>query len=143
MAERDTAVVPWPVVVVDDDPLARALVVRCLRALGLSNPVVEVVDGDDARAVLAGMLEPPVLVLLDLELPGRNGLEVLSWMRSDPHLCSTPVVMLTGSAELEDVDAAYELGILSYLVKPVGFEALQDVVRTLAQPWALVPDAEA
>lgn len=140
MAELNAASLPWPVVVVDDDELARALVVQHLRKLKLLNRVVEAVDGDAACTVLSGLADPPVLVLLDLEMPGRSGLEVLSWLRSHPLLGRVPVVMLTGSAELDQVDAAYELGIASYLVKPVGFGALQDVVRQLDLPWALLPD---
>lgn len=112
---------PWPIVVVDDDELARALVVRHLRKLGLCNPVVEAVDGDAACEVLAGLGSRPALMLLDLEMPGRSGLEVLRWVRGQESLADLPVLMLTGSAELDEVDAAYELGIASYLVKPVGF----------------------
>lgn len=127
--------------VVDDDELARALVVLHLRKLGLCNPVVEAVDGNAACEVLSALESRPALMLLDLEMPGRSGLDVLRWVRGLDSLADLPVLMLTGSAELSDIDAAYELGIASYLVKPVGFGALDDVVRRLRLPWALVPPA--
>lgn len=127
-----------PVVVVDDDELARELVARLLQKLALVNPLVFAEDGDRAVDLLStGPM--PALVLLDLDMPRRSGLEVLAWLRSDARLRRIPVIMLTGSAELEEVDRAYELGITSYLVKPVGFSALRDVMRDLAAPWVLLP----
>lgn len=133
----------WPVVVVDDDELARELVVRSLRKLRVQNPVVEAADGNAACEVLAGLDSPPVLLLLDLQMPGRSGLEVLQWVRGHGSLAALPVVMLSGSAELDDVDAAYELGIASYLVKPLGYAALDDVLRQVGLPWAIVPGGPA
>jgi len=129
----------WVVVVADDDEMARELVVRYFAKLKLVNRVVHATDGDDAVRVLAEESLCPALVLLDLEMPGRSGLEVLRWLRGERRLSDVPVVMLTGSAELDEVDEAYALGISSYLVKPVGFAALQDVIRQLGLAWALVP----
>lgn len=131
--------VEWPIVVVDDDELARALVVQHLRKLRLRNPVIEAVDGEHAYEVLRCLDVAPALVLLDVHMPRRSGLELLEWMRSDPGLADVPVVMLTVSAELDEVDASYELGVASYLVKPVGYRALDDVLRGGDVPWALVP----
>lgn len=135
----DVSRIEWPIVVVDDDELARALVVRHLHKLGLRNPVVEAIDGDMACEVLAGLQPQPVLMLLDLEMPGRSGLEVLEWVRGERSLAELPVVMLTGSAELGEIDSAYGLGIVSYLVKPVGYGALDDVLRRVGLPWAILP----
>lgn len=132
-------VVEWPVVVVDDDEMARMLIIQHLRMLHLRNPVVEAVDGNQACELLGGLAVRPVLVLLDLEMPGRSGLEVLHWLRGQESLADLPVVMLTGSAEIDEIDAAYALGITSYLVKPVGFSALNNVLRQVGLPWAMVP----
>lgn len=131
-----------PVVVVDDDESARVLIRRYLQRLQLANPVLTAEDGDRAVRVLAAGTISPALVLLDLHLPGRSGLEVLEWMRQD-RFAEVPVVMLTGSSELADIDRAYELGISSYLVKPVGFGALDDVLRKLPAPWMLLQPARA
>lgn len=129
----------WVVVVADDDEMARDLVVRYFAKLKLANRVVHACDGEHAVRVLSDEGLRPALVLLDLEMPGRSGLDVLRWVRGEHRLAEVPVVMLTASAELDEVDEAYALGISSYLVKPVGFAALQDVVRQLGLPWALVP----
>jgi two-component system, response regulator len=129
----------WVVVVADDDEMARELVVRYFVKLKLANRVVYACDGDDAVRVLSDEGLRPVLVLLDLKMPGRSGLDVLRWVRGEHRLAEVPVVMLTGSAELDEVEEAYAVGISAYLVKPVGFAALEDVVRRLGLPWALVP----
>jgi DNA-binding response OmpR family regulator len=85
--------------------------------------------GDRARFPL------PDLVVLDLKLPNKSGLEVLGWLRSTPTLNGLRVVVLTSSSEEADIDAAYGLGVESYLVKPVGFEELRVRVEALAAYW--------
>ena len=128
-----------PLVVVDDDELARELVVSYLRKLNLRNRLVLATDGQVAIEALRSAAAVPALVLLDLEMPVKSGLDVLRWLRGVEAFAQVPVVMLTASATLEDIDEAYRLGILSYLVKPVGFAALKDVVRELNLPWVLLP----
>ena len=72
------------------------------------------------------------LILLDLKLPRKSGLEVLEWLASRAELRDLPVVALTSSSEAEDVRAAYRLGVKAYVVKPVGFEPLRSLVRAVA-----------
>lgn len=127
-----------PIVVVDDEAVARELITRYLRKLGLRNPVLEAADVDSAIEILR-TTPLPALVLLDVVMPGRSGLELLEWLRAHAELRSTPVLMLTVSAELEEVDRAYALGISAYLVKPVGYAALEDVIRHLGGSWLLLP----
>jgi CheY-like chemotaxis protein len=84
-------------------------------------------------------------VLLDLKLPRKSGLEVLAWLRGHDTLRRLPVVVLTSSREAPDVRRAYDLGANSYLVKPVGFEALRQLVETLGLYWLTLnepPDTE-
>ena len=131
----------WVVLVIDDDPAARKLVIRFLEKMRLRNPLVEAVDGDDAIAKLSEDGTHPVLVLLDLKMPGRSGIEVLRWMRGRTRFRDVPVVVLSGFAELADMDEMYALGIVSYLVKPVGFPALGDLLRQVDLPWMLMPPA--
>lgn len=132
-----------PVLVVDDDPVAVELICRFLAKLRLANPVVGLSTGDRAVAHLTGVLSGttigalPALVLLDHTMPGRSGLEVLRWIKGQPGLATVPVVMLTGASEVDDINEAYDLGVASYLVKPVGFEALGDVLRSLEAPWTI------
>lgn len=127
-----------PIVVVDDDPSARQLVRLYLRRAQLRNPVLEARDGGHAVELLGGLDVPPALVLLDVDMPTLSGLELLRWMRDHADLAPVPVVMLTGMAALDSVEQAYELGIVSYLVKPVGFAAMSDVLMRLDRPWILL-----
>ena len=77
-------------------------------------------------------------MLLDLKLPRRSGLEVLAWVREQPALRRLPVVVLTSSRESVDVNRAYDLGVNSYLTKPVGFEALIEMVKNVNLYWLVL-----
>jgi CheY-like chemotaxis protein len=131
-----------PILIVDDDDPSRLLIEASLSALRLANPVVMACDGDDAVQQLQPCLRNealvPVLVMLDGQMPGRSGLEVLRWMREQPALRDVPVIMLTGMSDMDSIQDAYSSGAASYLVKPVAFEALADVIRGLHRPWVLL-----
>lgn len=132
-----------PILVAEDHPDARAMLARLLAKARVVNRVDFAEDGqvaiDYLAAVAGGQRPAPVVVLLDLQMPRKSGLEVLRWLRSEGALPATPVVILTGSAEMEDVRECHNLGAASYLVKPVGFVALSDVLRGLDLRWALLP----
>lgn len=130
-----------PILVAEDDPSARTLIVRFLERLYLVNPIVHAGDGDEAVTILEKADPPPAVALLDVRMPGRSGLEVLRWIRGDERLRDLPVILLTASAEADEVHEAHELGATSYLVKPVGYDALGEVLRSLRLPWAFRPDA--
>ncbi|MEO8496548.1 MAG: response regulator [Planctomycetota bacterium] len=88
----------------------------------------------------------PVLMRLDLKLPKNNGFDVLEWVRAQPKLKRLPVVMLTSSSETPDISKAYDRGVNSYLVKPVGNEAFVDMLKTVKLCWLITnmkPDLEA
>ena len=86
----------------------------------------------------------PVLCVLDLSLPDMSGLDVLRHIRVDSRaLARLTVIMLTGSGNDADIDAAYDLGIDAYLIKPAGVHGLPDVVRELRLPYELILDREA
>lgn len=125
-----------PIIVADDDRAARELVLRLFRKLNLVNPILTAEDGEQAIAIL--QTTRPALVLLDITMPRSSGLDVLTHIRTDKRLADVPVIMLSGTSDLADVDAAYSLGVVSYLVKPVGFVALRDVVHELGLPWVLL-----
>jgi len=140
-----------PILLVEDDASQALLVDRVLRKTRLTNPLIALRNGDDAIAYLEGHgrysdreLTPlPVLVLLDVHVPGKSGLEILSWLREQPALGHIPVVMLSGSGESEDIDRAFALGAESYLVKPVAFDALLDTVSSLGLAWTILGRANA
>jgi CheY-like chemotaxis protein len=138
-----------PVVVVEDDGNDVVLLERAFRKSNLLNPLVFLPDGEVARDYLAGHGEyadreahpMPVLMLLDLKLPRLSGLELLEWMRERPALRTLPVVILTSSREGRDLERAYALGANSYLVKPVAFEALLELVRAIGLYWVVLNEA--
>ncbi len=136
------SVIARPVFVVEDDAVSRMLMCACLTGLGLMNPAVELADGDEAIEELRRLMAEeadslPVLVVLDRRLPGISGMDVLRWMRLQPELRAVPIVMLSGDDDAAGVTEAYQLGVRSYLVKPVGFAALGLVVREMGLPWLL------
>jgi DNA-binding response OmpR family regulator len=85
----------------------------------------------------------PVFVLLDLKLPRRTGLEVLEWVKERAGVKRIPIVVLTSSKHDSDVNRAYELGANSYLVKPVSFQGLIDLVKTLQLYWLVLNERPA
>jgi CheY-like chemotaxis protein len=131
-----------PLLVAEDSADARAVFVRLLGKLRIANPVEFAHDGqmaiDYLAGVIAGERAAPVVVLLDLNMPRKSGLDVLRWVRDEGKFPATPIVILTGSAEMHEVRECHELGVASYLVKPVGFAALSDVLRTLDLRWAML-----
>ena len=138
-----------PLVVVEDDDNDVVLLERAFRKSNLLNPLVFLPDGEVARDYLAGRGEYvdraahplPVLMLLDLKLPRMSGLELLAWMREQPTLRSLPVVVLTSSRESRDLERAYALGANSYLVKPVAFETLLELVRAIGLYWLMLNES--
>ncbi|MDP3973089.1 MAG: EAL domain-containing protein [Candidatus Nanopelagicales bacterium] len=133
---------PRPILVVDDDRVVRLWITTQLTALRLVNPVIEAADGDEAFRILSDPNLHPALILLDIRMPGRDGLQLLRWLRKDSSHSDVAVVMLTITAEVNEVDEAYSLGISSYLVKPVNAGALEQAIRETGLPWLLVPDGE-
>jgi CheY-like chemotaxis protein len=124
---------------VEDDTNDTLLLEHAFKKAGLVFDLQAVSDGDQAIAYLRGVNDfsdrdkhpLPKLILLDLKMPRLSGFDVLTWLRSDEGLRCVPVVVLTSSNHDADVKRAYALGAKSYLVKPVGFEALVELVKTL------------
>lgn len=131
------------ILLVEDNPDDVLLARRAVKKATLPVALKVVEDGDEAVAYLDGSGQfgdrdrhpLPALVLLDLKLPKRSGLEVLRWVRSQPALDTTPVVVLTSSSEDEDIQKAYALGANSYLQKPVAFNGLVQLLGVLDLYW--------
>ena len=131
------------ILIVEDNPTDVMLIRRALARLKIANPVQVVADGDRAVDYLSGhddyadrmQFQLPALILLDLKLPRRSGLEVLEWLRRQEGLRRVPVVMLTSSRQSDDVNRAYDLGANSYLAKPVEFDGLQEMLGTINTYW--------
>jgi CheY-like chemotaxis protein len=107
-------------------------------------------DGDGAIAYLSGSGDyadrlkypMPSLILLDLKMPRATGFEVLQWIRAHHELGKIPVVVLSGSELQQDIQQAYDTGANSYLVKPLGFDALVSLVRSLDALWLSLAEAQ-
>ena len=129
-----------PVLLVEDNPVDVDLTLRAFTRRKLVNPILVARDGEEALAWVerwaAG--EPlPLVILLDLKLPRIHGLEVLAQWKSNPVSQAIPVVILTSSAEDQDIAAAYRLGANSYIVKPVDFEKFLEVADQIELYWCV------
>lgn len=124
---------------VEDDPNDTLLFQHACQKAGVVFDLQAVSDGDQAMAYLRGLNDfsdrqkhpMPKLILLDLKMPRVSGFDVLNWLRTEDSFRTVPVVVLSSSNHDADVKRAYDLGAKSYLVKPVGFEALVELVKTL------------
>jgi CheY-like chemotaxis protein len=131
-----------PILLVEDNEMDVDLTLQALQEHGVVNPIVSCLDGAEALAYMETHHEPsdpqiPVLVLLDLRLPKVDGLEVLKRARSHSIWKQVPVIILTTSRQNEDIEAAYKIGVNSYIVKPVDFAAFAEVVKTIKVYWLL------
>lgn len=134
------------ILLVEDNPADAELTQRALRRNRVRNDIHWVQDGAEALDFLfsegayaprAGMAAPR-LVLLDLKLPKVDGMDVLRRMKADARTKGIPVVMMTSSQEERDLVASYELGVNSYVVKPMEFEEFTKVVGQVGLYWDLV-----
>lgn len=125
------------IVLVEDNPDDADLVIRALRKNGINNTLVHLLDGEQALNFLFDQDAPPCpkLILLDIKMPKVDGLEVLQRIKSDERLCRIPVVLLTSSKEDRDIYESYQLGVNSYVVKPVDFDSLTKTVQGLGLYW--------
>jgi len=134
------------VLLVEDNPRDAELTIRALKKHNLANQLFHVEDGAEALDFLFGrgkfegqeINHPPKVVLLDLKLPKVNGLEVLRAMKDGEQTRSIPVVVVTSSAEDPDIRTAYQLGVNSYVVKPVQFEAFMEAMSKVGIYWLMV-----
>lgn len=134
------------ILLVEDNPDDLALSLRALRKANLANHIQVARDGAEALEFIfcegphanRKIENGPKVVLLDLKLPKVDGLEVLRRIKSDPRTKSIPTVVLTSSKEQKDVVESYQLGVNSYMVKPVNFERFVATVQELGMYWLLL-----
>ena len=136
---------PVEILLVEDSPDDVELTLHALQEGNLANRIQVARDGAEALEFLFGTGEyagrraedTPKLVLLDLKMPKVDGLEVLRRVKSDPRTKTVPVVVLTSSEEERDIVESYQLGVNSYVTKPVDFEQFTEAVRQLGLYWML------
>lgn len=130
---------------VEDSALDAELTIRALKAGGLANRLLWVKDGQEAldylfrQGAYAGRDDAvPKLVFLDLKMPRVDGIEVLKAIKADERTRRIPVVVMTSSQEEKDVAQSYDLGVNSYVVKPVDFNALVELARQAGYYWLAI-----
>jgi len=134
------------ILIVEDNPQDAELTIRAMRKNNLANNFYVAEDGEEAldfifckgKYVNRSFTHPPKVIFLDLKLPKISGLEVLQEIKSNPLTKSLPVVMVTSSREDPDIRKAYELGVNSYVVKPVNFEDFLSAMSQTGLYWLLV-----
>jgi len=132
-----------PILYAEDDENDIFLMERAFSKLQIPNVLRTVTDGKTAIAYLAGtppyqdrLAHPlPALMMMDLSMPGKHGLEVLKWMKDQPVLASIPVIVLSSSNQEKDIQAAYQLGAKGFLIKPGHPEQLLRVVKAIQDFW--------
>jgi len=134
---------PVTILLADDDEEDRELTIEALRSSRLANDVRTAADGEELMDYLhrRGRFRAPAdaptpgLILLDLNMPRKDGREALSEIKSDPVLRKIPVIVLTTSKAEEDIVRSYDLGVNSFITKPVTFSSLADAMKVLARYW--------
>ena len=127
------------ILLVEDDPDHELLTIRALKKSNIANRVEVARDGEEAVRLLFGP-EPlmPQVILLDLKLPKLDGLEVLRRIRESDQTRMLPVVVLTSSDEDRDLVRSYQLGVNSYIRKPVNFSDFAEATRQLGMYWLVL-----
>ena len=131
------------ILLVEDDPDHEALAVRALKKSNVVNDILVAHDGEEALEMLHGdgpkaLKELPQVILLDLKLPKIDGLEVLQRIRENERTRRMPVVVLTSSDEERDLARSYQLGVNSYIRKPVSFAEFTEATRQLGMYWLVL-----
>lgn len=132
-----------PILLVDDSPEDCEATRRAFQKAGLANPFFRCADGDEAldflyqRGKYAGpnAAPRPSLILLDLNLPGTDGRDVLALVKKDPHLKAIPVLVLTTSSDERDIEGCYRAGANSYIKKPVDMGGFLNAIQRLSNYW--------
>ncbi len=134
------------ILLVEDSINDAELTIREMKKHNLANELFHVKDGEEALDFIFGrgafadriIEHRPKLVLLDIQMPKVNGIEVLEQIKTDERTKTIPVVMLTSSKEDPDIKRCYELGANSYIVKPVNFEAFTAAIKSIHYYWLLL-----
>ena len=138
---------PIDLLLVEDDADDAELTIRELKKHNMANHLFHVKNGEEAIdfifavgkfAGTRNVTQPPKLVLLDIQMPKVNGIEVLQRIKSDERTRAIPVVILTSSKENPDIQKCYALGANSYIVKPVNFERFAESIKNLGFYWLLL-----
>jgi CheY-like chemotaxis protein len=134
-----------PILLVEDDRLDTMMVKQALKDLKVLNPLVCSGNGKEALDYLKDEHKAkPCVIFSDLNMPQTNGVEFLRTIKADERLKRIPVVVLTASAEEQDIFETFNLGVAGYVIKPFDYKKLVEAIRTIAMYWTLseLPEGE-
>ncbi len=134
------------ILIVEDNPSDAEMALRAFKKNNLTNNILVAEDGEEALEYIFSTgkyadkdkIAQPKIILLDLKLPKISGLEVLKEIKTNPETKMIPVIVLTSSKEEKDIVESYQLGVNSYIVKPVEFDKFVEAVRELGFYWLLL-----
>jgi len=134
------------VLLVEDNMDEAELALRELKRHNLANDLLHVHDGEEALEFIFGtgryegrdVLEPPKVILLDLKMPKVGGIEVLQKIREDERTRRIPVVVLTSSSHEKDITDSYDLGVNSYILKPIDFQKFSQSIKDIGHYWLVM-----
>jgi CheY-like chemotaxis protein len=135
----------FTVLLVEDDLNDIFLVKRAFKRANLPTPLQVVTDGEEAVQYLIGegkytdrrAYPMPHLIVMDIKMPRKTGLEVLEWIKKDGFLKRIPVIIVSSSDQASDINRAYELGANAYMVKPVDFQEVENLFQSITHYWGL------
>lgn len=136
---------PFTVLLVEDDLNDIFLVKRAFKRAEIPNPLQVVTDGVEAQSYLKGegkyadrhQFPLPRLIVMDIKMPRKTGFEVLEWIKTDGALKRIPVVIVSSSDNVTDINRAYELGANAYMVKPMDFRSVENLFQSITHYWGL------
>lgn len=141
-----TQVFESPLLIVEDSDEDYVALERLMQKMAVKNPIYRCTDGDEALDFVLhdGQLlkssdspQRPAVILLDLNLPGTDGREVLAYLKQDKLFTDIPIVIFTTSDNPQDVEFCYQAGANGYLIKPMGFEQLEETVQAFVDYWLI------
>ncbi|MEO6824163.1 MAG: response regulator [Nitrosospira sp.] len=127
-----------PILLVEDDQVDTMTVIRALKEIHVTNPLVHLENGEEAVQYLQDPEnEKPCIILLDLNMPIMNGIEFLHVVKHDDQLKRIPVVVLTTSEEQQDKVNSFNMGVAGYMAKPVDYRQFVEVMRSIDAYWTI------
>ena len=135
----------FTVLLVEDDLNDIFIVKRAFRTAHIPNPLQVVTDGEEAISYLRGdgkyadrAAHPlPKLIVMDIKMPRRSGFEVLEWVKGSSGMRRIPVIIVSSSDSVEDINRAYELGANAYMIKPMDYRAVEHLFECITNYWGL------
>lgn len=126
------------ILLVEDDVIDTMTVKRAFKELKITNPLVTTSNGIEALEYIQTSLDNlPGIILLDLNMPKMNGIELLKILKTDDRLRQVPVIVLTTSKEDQDKTESFNLGVAGYMIKPVDYLKFVEVIKTIEFYWSL------